>query len=75
MKFTTIEGNVLIGLNTQEALLLLRILQASQLQGPCSQELQSGGDAEQFVKDLTKSLLQPSALPITSGRAECHEGA
>ena len=73
MKITRIEDHLLLGLNTQEALLLLRLLHASQSQGPSARELQRGGDAERLVKQLTSALLQPSERPMASGRSYSNE--
>lgn len=58
MKIATIENNHLIGLNNQEALLLLRLLHSSRLHGPTRLERQLGGDADHFVEELSVALLQ-----------------
>lgn len=70
MKIATIEDNHLIGLNTQEACLLLRLLSSARLHGPTALELERGGDADRFYRELSMALLragcgesQPTGIP------------
>jgi hypothetical protein len=58
MKFATIEEHHLIGLNTQEAFLLLRLLSSARLHGPTALELELGGDADRLCRQLSTALLR-----------------
>ena len=75
MNITRFEDQLLLGLNTTEALLLLRLLQTGRLRWPSNGEPQKGGDADRMLKDLTAALLNPSEPPMASVRPHGHEAA
>jgi hypothetical protein len=58
MKIATIENNHLIGLNTEEACLLLRLLSSARLHGPTAQEHEFEGEAAMFHRQLSTALLR-----------------
>ena len=58
MKIATIEGSHLISLDTQEAMMMVRLLQAARLHQPTAQEIQSPGDALRLLDDLSRTLMQ-----------------
>ena len=66
MKIATIEDNHLIGLNQQEAAILLRLLSSARLHGPSALEHELGGDVESFSRQLTTSLLRAGCGEIQS---------
>jgi hypothetical protein len=64
MRISTIEGNHLIGLNHEEALLMVRILAAASLHEPTAIELHHDGDALRFIQQLSGTLMHHLADPI-----------
>lgn len=58
MKISTIDASHLIGLNTREALMLVRLLQAARFHQPTATELQIAGDCKGFLKELSDALLR-----------------
>ena len=63
MRIATIEGSHLISLEPQEALMMLRLLQAARLHPATAQDMQSSGDALRFLDDLSRSLMRNLGNP------------
>ena len=68
MKIASIEGSHLISLDLQEALMMVRLLQAARLHPATAQEAQSSGDVLRFLDDLSTSLMRNLSRP------EIHSG-
>jgi len=66
MKIATIDNNHLISLDTQEALMMLRLLHSARLHGPTVLEQELGGDAQYFLRELTKAILATSGAESKS---------
>ncbi|MFM2079710.1 MAG: hypothetical protein RLZZ219_392 [Cyanobacteriota bacterium] len=67
MKISQINGEYLICLNSKQALLLLRILEAASLHAPTKWELTKNGDAATLQRNLKQALLEPGPKAKTLG--------
>lgn len=67
MRISTIEGNHLIGLDTREALMLVRLLHSARLHGPTAEQMQRDGDARRFTEQLSGTLMRHLGQRVDPG--------